>query len=238
MKAIAGITASAVLLVATPSFATDFTDPCHCPHCGGTDRWLEKTDTASATAHPNPAKPSDLIGWNGPGGNLSKKEPGAKRGPREEKWYSVTAVVMAVKAEKDGDVHLKLADVGTDPNKKPAKKDRNHPPKVLYIDAEIPPVGTGELDYDSRTKDAPWCALRKAVFDWTSRTFPFSTENGTDITLNEHPIVTIVGKAFYDIDHAPSPYLANRRPGDLEVDGWEIHPVMAMTVDPASIGKH
>ena len=43
--------------------------------------------------------------------------------------------------------------------------------------------------------------------------------------------ITVTGKAFYDIGHAPADHLNRRRtPQGYAV--WEIHPVMKMDVAP------
>jgi hypothetical protein len=49
------------------------------------------------------------------------------------------------------------------------------------------------------------------------------------LTLNEAPIVTIVGKAFWDIGHAPKDQ-SNRRKYMPGYAVWEIHPVMKIDV--------
>jgi hypothetical protein len=43
------------------------------------------------------------------------------------------------------------------------------------------------------------------------------------------PIITVIGKAFFDVGHAPADH-SNRRT-DLEgYAAWEIHPVMKLEV--------
>jgi hypothetical protein len=49
------------------------------------------------------------------------------------------------------------------------------------------------------------------------------------LTLNEAPTVTVIGKAFWDIGHAPKDQ-SNRRKRLPQYAVWEIHPVMALHV--------
>jgi len=46
--------------------------------------------------------------------------------------------------------------------------------------------------------------------------------------VTQHPIVTVIGRAFYDTDHASRNPRANRRDYDRRVAVWEIHPVMKL----------
>ena len=41
------------------------------------------------------------------------------------------------------------------------------------------------------------------VFGWTKQKFPFTVKSVHDLTIAEH-VVTVTGKAFYDIAHAPA----------------------------------
>jgi len=43
--------------------------------------------------------------------------------------------------------------------------------------------------------------------------------------------ITVTGKAFYDIGHAPADH-SNRRHTPKDYAVWEIHPVMKMEVIP------
>jgi hypothetical protein len=48
--------------------------------------------------------------------------------------------------------------------------------------------------------------------------------------LVEAPIITVIGKTFWDISHAPADH--SNRPAKPEGYAvWEIHPVMALQVD-------
>jgi len=74
-----------------------------------------------------------------------------------------------------------------------------------------------------------WCEMRKTVFSWTDATFPLRGK----FKLVQHPVVTVIGKAFYDIDHSGNGTHTNRRNYDASLAVWEIHPVMKMAVGAA-----
>ena len=95
----------------------------------------------------------------------------------EQKWYALTGRVIELRAEEDGDLHIGLADASGD--------------KPGIVAAEIP------------TKPQ-WCELRKIVFGWTQVQFPFRVRSGRKLKLNQPLIVTVIGKAFFDIGHAPA----------------------------------
>jgi hypothetical protein len=50
-------------------------------------------------------------------------------------------------------------------------------------------------------------------------------------TSREPHVITVTGKAFYDIGHAPADH-SNRRSTPKGYAVWEIHPVMKMEVIP------
>lgn len=66
--------------------------------------------------------------------------------------------------------------------------------------------------------------LRKKVFSWSNTEFPLAA--GRSLKLTRQPVVTVVGKAFYDKGHAGG---SNRRSYDSELAVWKLHPVMQMT---------
>jgi len=74
-----------------------------------------------------------------------------------------------------------------------------------------------------------WCEMRKTVFSWTDARFPLTGK----FKLTQHPIVTVIGKAFYDIDHSGKDMHTNRRNYDQSLAVWEIHPVMKIAVGAA-----
>src|SRR4051812_30881117 len=43
-----------------------------------------------------------------------------------------------------------------------------------------------------------WCEMRNTVFSWTNAKFPLKGK----FKLGQHPIITVIGKAFYDIDQS------------------------------------
>jgi hypothetical protein len=47
--------------------------------------------------------------------------------------------------------------------------------------------------------------------------------------IDQAPIVTVIGKAFFDLGHAPKDQ-SNRRSHQPGYTAWEIHPVMALRV--------
>jgi hypothetical protein len=47
-------------------------------------------------------------------------------------------------------------------------------------------------------------------------------------------VVTVVGRAFYDIDHSGSNSENNRRNYNEAIAVWEIHPVMRLAVGPGA----
>jgi len=65
---------------------------------------------------------------------------------------------------------------------------------------------------------------------------PFTTasahtavRNGFCIRLGQSPIITVIGKAFWDVGHAPKDQ-SNRRNYMPDYAVWEIDPVMKLTV--------
>jgi len=74
-----------------------------------------------------------------------------------------------------------------------------------------------------------WCEIRQTVFGWTTQSFPFSFNTAKKLKLRELHVITVTGKAFYDIAHAPADH-SNRRTSPKDYAVWEIHPVMALQV--------
>ena len=110
--------------------------------------------------------------------------------------------MIELRAEEDGDLHIALADASGD--------------KPGTVVAEIP-------------AKAEWCDLRKIVFGWTEVQFPFRVRSGRRLKLSQPVVVTVIGKAFFDISHAPADH-ANRRTDLQGYAAWEIHPVMNLDV--------
>src|ERR1700750_1077604 len=76
-----------------------------------------------------------------------------------------------------------------------------------------------------------WCEIRQTVFGWTTQKFPFSVKTAHALKIREPHVITVTGKAFYDIGHAPAEH-SNRRSTPKGYAVWEIHPVMKMEVIP------
>jgi hypothetical protein len=76
--------------------------------------------------------------------------------------------------EADGDIHIALVDATGN--------------NVGTVSAEIP-VGP------------KWCEIRQTVFGWTTQKFPFNVKTAHTLKLREPHVITVTGKAFYDIAH-------------------------------------
>jgi hypothetical protein len=69
------------------------------------------------------------------------------------------------------------------------------------------------------------CEIRQTVFSWTRTHFPVHIRSARKLTLNETSVVTVIGKAFWDLGHAPKDQ-SNRRKHMPGYPVWEIHPAM------------
>jgi hypothetical protein len=67
-----------------------------------------------------------------------------------------------------------------------------------------------------------WCEIRKTVFTRTRTRLSLHIRLARKLTLNEAPVVTVIGKAFSDIPHAPKNH-SNRRKRLPNYALWEIH---------------
>jgi len=45
---------------------------------------------------------------------------------------------------------------------------------------------------------------RQSVFGWTTQKFPFGVKTAHALKIRESHVITVTGKAFYDIGHAPA----------------------------------
>ncbi len=204
---------AAYLLAALLSAATArqnvpvyFDTPCTCENSHGEDRWKAKTEWSAV---PNQAskfksvKPSDMYRWQPLAGLNDKSE----RQPEEQQWYKVTGRVVDIRVQEDGDIHFELRDAtGT---------------KRGHILAEIPLGG-------------PWCELRKIVFSWTTKGTRFNRfQAPRALALRINPVVTVLGKPFFDAHHAEKHPLRNRNNTNRSriLAAWEIHPVSGLTGD-------
>jgi hypothetical protein len=196
-------------LIAQASFSTMlakpavvFTSPCTCEGNHGVSRWAAKTDPSEPPSNNVDIKPIT------PAQIYSWQGPGGgvtHRSGRllsENGWYALTGRVSLVRIEDDGDLHIVIANAD------------GRPGGVVV-----------ELPLGPR-----WCEMRKTVFSWTNARFPVSPGKEDKFTLTLHPIVTVVGKAFYDIDHSGADTRNNRRNYDPSLAVWEIHPVMGLAV--------
>jgi hypothetical protein len=74
-----------------------------------------------------------------------------------------------------------------------------------------------------------WCEIRKMVFDWTQTRFPFHPSSAKNLTVTDPPVITVIGKAYFDVSHAPKDQ-SNRRKYLPDYAVWEIHPVMSLEI--------
>jgi hypothetical protein len=183
-----------------------FVSPCECQGQKSGSRWAVKTDPSPLPLDKSTIQsvtPSEIYEWKGPELNVPLKPMTETRIPAEQKWYNLTGRVVNLKVEADGDMTLVLQDA--------------EGKKAGRVGAEIP-VGP------------EWCELRKLVFGWTTQSFPFSFSGSKTLEMREQHIITVTGKAFFDVDHAPADH-SNRRTKPKKYAVWEIHPVMALHVD-------
>lgn len=179
-----------------------FTSPCTCEGNHGVSRWAAKTDLAEPATNHTDIKPIT------PSQIYAWHGPGEPIGHRsgriasENQWYAATGRMEKVRIEDDGDVHIELGNV-----------DGQRGRMVVEL-----PLGPR------------WCEMRRMIFSWTNAHFPLSPGKADKFTVTQHPIVTVIGKAFYDIDHSGNDTSGNRRNYDASLAIWEIHPVMNMAV--------
>ena len=110
--------------------------------------------------------------------------------------------VVAVHVEADGDLHIELADA------------TGNKPGIIICEVPAKPQ---------------WCEIRKTIFSWMRTRFPLHIQSTRNLTMNERPVVTVIGKAFWDVGHAPKDG-SNRRKRLPQYAVWEIHLVMALHV--------
>ena len=186
--------------------AVTFVSPCECQGQKSGSRWPAKTDPSPVPLDKSTIQsvtPSQIYEWKGPEPNVPLTPETDTRIAAEQKWYNLTGRLVSVKVEADGDITLVLKDADGR--------------KAGSVGAEIP-VGP------------KWCELRQTVFGWTQQSFPFSFKGSQKLEMREHHVLTVTGKAFFDVDHA-SPDHSNRRTKPKKLAVWEIHPVMALHVD-------
>ena len=191
----------AVLLCSTAAAAPQGVtceSPCSCSSAHGKGRWSVKNDPET------PPTDTSTIQAVTPSDIFSWAGPDvhqqSKRIGLEQKWFAVTGRVVAVKVEADGDLHVALTDATGD--------------KQGTVVCEVP-------------LKPHWCDIRETVFGWTPTRFPFQTSSAKRLKIANPPVVTIVGKAFWDIGKAPKDQ-SNRRSHQPGYAAWEIHPAMAL----------
>jgi hypothetical protein len=177
--------------------------PCECLDAQAKGRWAVKNDAATPPTDRSaiqPTTPSQMFRWPGIGVQLNWR---SERTGVENNWYALTGRVIAVKVEADGDLHLALHDATGDK------------PGVVVV--EIP-------------AKRQWCSIRQTVFSWTRTRFPLHIRSTRKLTLKQAPVVTVTGKAFWDIGHAPKDG-SNRRSHLPGYACYEIHPVTRLTAN-------
>jgi len=184
---------------------TSFTSPSVCNGAHGVARWAAKIDPSRPPADKSQIKavtPSQMYAWAGVGTKI-KLGQSSQRIPAEQKWYVLTGLVDGIKVEADGDIHIELVDANDN--------------KPGTVGVEIP---CGKI----------WGDFRKLAFSWTTQNFPFSFQSSKRLTLSGRHVISVTGKAFYDVDHAPTDR-SNQRPKPFHAgySVWELHPVMGMT---------
>ena len=179
-----------------------FESPCECRDNHGKHRWSVKNDPSLPPADANAIQavtPSDIYSWPGPDVRLTQQ---SERTGIENKWFALTGRVVALKVETDGDIHIALQDATGDK------------PGIVVV--EIP-------------EKPQWCSIRQTVFSWTRTRFPLHIRSARTLNVIEAPIITVTGKAFWDIGHALKDQ-SNRRSHLPGYAAWEIHPVMKIEV--------
>jgi hypothetical protein len=66
--------------------------------------------------------------------------------------------------------------------------------------------------------------------NFSATRFPFHTSSAKKLNVTDPPIITVVGKAFFDVGHSLKDQKSNRRSHLPGYAAWEIHPVMILDV--------
>jgi hypothetical protein len=152
-----------------------FESPCECLDNHGQHRRAVKNDPSTPPADASAIQavtPSDVFSWPGPAEHLTQT---SERTGIENNWFALTGRVVAVKVEMDGDLHVALQDATGD--------------KAGIVVCEIP-------------AKQQWCSIRETVSSWTTTRFPFHTSSDRKLKLIGAPIITVTGKAYWDVGHA------------------------------------
>ena len=78
--------------------------------------------------------------------------------------------------------------------------------------------------------ETQWYSIHETVFSWARTRFLFHTSSARKLNVTNPPIITVVGKAFFDIGHSLKDQSQNRRRNLSDYAAWEIHPVMKLEV--------
>jgi hypothetical protein len=176
-----------------------FVSPCECQGQKSGSRWTAKTDPSPVPLDGSAVQsitPSQIYKWKGPEPDVPLTPETDTRILAEQKWYKLTGRVVDLKVEADGDITLALEDASGN--------------RAGTVGAEIP-VGP------------KWCEIRQTVFGWAMQSFPFSFKASQRLEIREQHVITVTGKAFFDVDHAPADH-SNRRISPKKYAVWEIHP--------------
>jgi hypothetical protein len=170
------IAAVAFLCIAAASSPpVTFESPCSCRDNHGEHRWAVKNDPSTPPTDASEIQaltPSDVFSWPGPPEHLTQS---SARTVIENNWFALTGRVVDVKVEMDGDIHVALQDATGD--------------KAGIVVCEIP-------------AKQQWCSIRETVFGFTATRFPFHTSSAKKLNATDPPIITVTGRAFFDIGHA------------------------------------
>ena len=199
------VIASALAKSVTAGTVT-FVSPCECQGQKSGSRWPVKTDPSPVPLDRSTIQsvtPSQIYEWKGPDPNALLTPQTDTRIAAEQKWYNLTGRLVRLKVEADGDITLVFKDADGK--------------KAGSVNAEIPFGPT-------------WCELRQTVFGWTTQSFPFSFKASQTLEMREQHVITVTGKAFFDVGHSSANH-SNRRIKPKKYAVWEIHPVMALHVD-------
>jgi hypothetical protein len=172
-----------------------FESPCECRDAHGKAHLTVKNDPSTPPADASTIQAvtlSDIFSWPGPEVRLTQQ---SARTGIENRWYALTGRVVAVKVESDGDLHIAITDAAGDK------------PGIVVCEVPAKPL---------------WCSLRETVFSWTHTRFPFHTSSGKKLTLSQTPVITVTGKAFFDVGHSLKDQRSNRRSHLPGYAAWEI----------------
>src|SRR5262249_39554293 len=72
--------------------------------------------------------------------------------------------------------------------------------ELMYRPGDKPGVVVCEIPAQPQ-----WCEIRTTVFSWTLKPtrFPLKIGSAKNLTFGESPIITVIGKAMWDVGHAP-----------------------------------